>query len=423
MSTSGTAPQATSSTAPKKPPWWRRIAFWLAIAVCLAGFAVLFVYGPQWIDGIRAGQLGKDDGPKATVVAGFRTALAAVLVGVVGLLTLYFTAATYRQNRAKDQAQFELAQKQFLHAEGVQAANEARAQEQFNLAQEQFQHTQTVQAASETRAQEQYELSQESQITDRYVKAVGLLSETGIDAQTTRLAGVYALERIMRDSTKDHATIVQLLAAFVRRSSPAFVLEGESKGLPTVAPIPDDAAAALMVIGNRPERPEDFQIDLTSTFLGHLRLNDTNFEHADFSRSDLSNSVMEGANFRRARFTGAKLDHVSANGVDLTSAHLESARLCYSDLTSAKLGYAYLRDADLAGAILKDADLTGAYLIDAALMKEDGTGLTLVSVEQLLTTQITSWSRMPDALKENPELKPHLAKCEEDYLKGSPRTS
>ncbi|MFF5307656.1 hypothetical protein ACFY5F_50800 [Streptomyces sp. NPDC013161] len=71
--------------------------------------------------------------------------------------------------------------------------------------------------------------------------AGALLSEIGAEAETIRLAGVYALERIMRDSEKDHATIVQLLAAFIRRGSP-MPKRVEEKSDPVV---PDDVKAAL----------------------------------------------------------------------------------------------------------------------------------------------------------------------------------
>jgi hypothetical protein len=223
----------------------------------------------------------------------------------------------------------------------------------------------------------------------------------------------------MRDSEKDHATIVQLLASFIRRGSP--MPKGVEENSDPV--VPDDVKAALMVIGNRPARQEDFRIDLANTCLRHLSLSDTNFEEADFSGSDLSYSVMLSTNFRRARFSDASLCYVVAHGVDLDSSRLQGANLYHSDLTDAKLGYAYLRKADLTAVTLKGADMAGASLVDTVLMAMDGCNAATISVEQLLTMEITSWTALPDAYKDNQQLGLHIAKCDEDYVTGTPRLS
>jgi hypothetical protein len=61
-----------------------------------------------------------------------------------------------------------------------------------------------------------YRLTQQGQITDRYTKAI---EQLGSDKLDVRLGGVYALERIARDSERDHATVVEVLIAFVRAHS------------------------------------------------------------------------------------------------------------------------------------------------------------------------------------------------------------
>ena len=60
------------------------------------------------------------------------------------------------------------------------------------------------------------ELTEQGQITDRYTKAV---EQLGSDKPDVRLGGIYALERIARDSAKDHPTVVEVLAAFIREHS------------------------------------------------------------------------------------------------------------------------------------------------------------------------------------------------------------
>src|SRR5689334_64926 len=59
-------------------------------------------------------------------------------------------------------------------------------------------------------------LSREGQVTDRYTKAI---EQLGSDKLDVRIGGIYALERIARDSAKDHPTVMEVLTAFVREHS------------------------------------------------------------------------------------------------------------------------------------------------------------------------------------------------------------
>jgi len=52
-----------------------------------------------------------------------------------------------------------------------------------------------------------YRLNQQGHVTHRYTKAIDQLGSTGLDV---RLAAIYALERIMTDSGRDHPTIVEV---------------------------------------------------------------------------------------------------------------------------------------------------------------------------------------------------------------------
>src|SRR3954465_8135513 len=60
-------------------------------------------------------------------------------------------------------------------------------------------------------------LSEQGQITDRYTNAV---TNLGSDTVDVRLGGIYALQRIMTDSSRDQSTVVRVLSAFVRVHTP-----------------------------------------------------------------------------------------------------------------------------------------------------------------------------------------------------------
>src|SRR2546425_4452568 len=55
--------------------------------------------------------------------------------------------------------------------------------------------------------------TQEGQITDRFTKAITQLGDTNL---AVRLGGIYALERIAKDSASDHGSVMEVLTAFVR---------------------------------------------------------------------------------------------------------------------------------------------------------------------------------------------------------------
>ena len=61
-----------------------------------------------------------------------------------------------------------------------------------------------------------FTLSREGQVTDRYTKAI---EQLGSDKLDVRIGGIYALERVARDSARDHPTVMEVLTAFIREHS------------------------------------------------------------------------------------------------------------------------------------------------------------------------------------------------------------
>lgn len=65
--------------------------------------------------------------------------------------------------------------------------------------------------------QRTHDLTEQGLVTGRYTAAI---EQLGSDKLDIRLGGVYALERIARDSARDHPTVMDVLAAFVTRAFP-----------------------------------------------------------------------------------------------------------------------------------------------------------------------------------------------------------
>jgi len=167
-------------------------------------------------------------------------------------------------------------------------------------------------------AQRTVELTEQGQVTDRYSKAIEQLgSDKGLDV---RIGGIYALERIAHDSPRDHPTIMEVLAAFIREHSREQWPPDEegAEPRPECATRPD-VQAAITVIGRRTVRYDS---------------------QADLHGADL---------------TGAKLTGANLTGADLTGAKLTGANLRFANLTDANLTDANLTDANLHAANLTDA--------------------------------------------------------------------
>ena len=117
--------------------------------------------------------------------------------------------------------------------------------------------------------------AEEGQITERFTRAI---EQLGDDKMAIRLGGIYALERLAKDSEKDHGPIMEVLTAYVRENAPARErdLEEEKTGffLPTT-----DIQAILTVIGRRETTGNNRRNDPLN--LTHTQLYGANLKGAD----------------------------------------------------------------------------------------------------------------------------------------------
>ena len=219
------------------------------------------------------------------------------------------------------------------------------------------------------------ELTEQGQVTDRYTKAIEQLgADKSLDV---RIGGIYALERVARDSPRDHPTVMEVLAAFVREHSREQWPPVKPEAEPPRRTTRPDVQAAVTVIGRRNLEHDRLAINLADADLPYVDLGGANLDGATLSganliRAKLIIANLRGANLnlanlRGARLRGADLSGADLSGADLTGADLSSAILNGADLVIAILTSADLHNADLRNAILTDADLTGAGLSSAGL--------------------------------------------------------
>jgi hypothetical protein len=88
---------------------------------------------------------------------------------------------------------------------------------QLGISREQLEVVRQQALESARQAHEQLAVIREGQITERFTRAI---EQLGSDKLEVRLGGIFALERIAKDSEPDRWAIADSLVAFVRRQAP-----------------------------------------------------------------------------------------------------------------------------------------------------------------------------------------------------------
>jgi len=247
-------------------------------------------------------------------------------------------------------------------------------------------------------------VSQEGQITERFTRAVDQL---GNDDPAVRLGGIYALERIARDSERDHRPAMEVLTALVRRSSPR---AGTVAGTPSAAPagIATETQAILSILGRR-EAAWDGEgcLNLTRTNVAGANLTGANLTNICFGGADLTSASLVDANLRGVNLVSADLSGANLDGAALIDARLNQATLTEANLTQADLTGASLVDADLRRTILDRAILRQATLLNATfettiLFGADLSGASGLTSKQLDGAVLDNGTMLPVGLRASP---------------------
>jgi hypothetical protein len=186
------------------------------------------------------------------------------------------------------------------------------------------------------------------------------------------LGGIYALERIARDSEKDHWTIIEVLTAYVRehaqwKQEHQEQADKDKKELDyswmSAPPPSQDIQAILTVIGRRSlqhETGKPYRLDLREVNLRRASFERGNFATADFVGAHLERAHFRGADGSNADFGGAFLEDTDFRGAKLTTANLETS----------------LKGTDFR----EGTDLTGANVTQKAIDQANGDHSTILPV-------------------------------------------
>ncbi len=174
-----------------------------------------------------------------------------------------------------------------------------------------------------------YALNRAGQLTDRFTKAIEQLGHKELDV---RLGGIYALERIARDSKQDHPQVVEVLTAFVREHAP-LDRDAEDPDPESGWQTPEtDVQAVLTVLGRR-------KVSHETEPPPWLDLAETNLHRAILFEARFRRAGLRGARLRGAHFVRADLSESYLGGTDLRWANLrETNRATQISATPTSMG-------------------------------------------------------------------------------------
>jgi len=342
--------------------------------IALLAYAVLAVTVlPGWIVSISGAKA--DENHRLDAIANTRSALLGVLTPLVVAIGAVAAFLNYRETSAQNKRTYELSQ----------------------------------QALAETQRQnrETLDVTRRGQLTDRFTKAIEQLGQTDEDKLDIRLGGIYALERIAKESAELHGPVMEILTAFLREHSREPVNEvtaafESDQSIPAGADprLLADFQAILTVLGRRSvgHDPDGFRLDLRGAVMPGAVFTGGQFRMALVTRARLQKATFRRAELEAASFFWAELERADFVDSQLQRATFNFSKLHGAVFTRAQLQGAYFQGAELEGAFFKHADLEGAIFGGRSkprIHRFDALGLTW---EQLREARNVDTAILPDYL-------------------------
>ncbi len=193
------------------------------------------------------------------------------------------------------------------------------------------------------------------------------------DRPEMRVAGVAAIEGLAMAFPIQRQTLVGVLAGFVRERSRERTATRKS--------VPADIDAALWAIS---------RLNSTSKIPYTVDLTESALSHAVLPRIDLRNAVLSGANLAGAVLTEARLDGVictraNLSNADCSSASMRSLRGDAIDAQGCKFVRAYLGWGSVTFGDFRKADFSGARIENMLMSCSDMRGTSFENAEIVAT--------------------------------------
>jgi Pentapeptide repeats (8 copies) len=261
------------------------MAYTLLVLVLISAFVVAYEWSPWWIDGARPRKLSAKD--ETIALATDRDEVLKIVAGFAGAVAVLYTIRRHNIDRRT------------------------------------LETTQRSVVITQQRDAETVRLTTEAQMTDRYIKAIGLLASERPDE---RLGGIYEQwdsgRRGLGRRRHDQGAIPLYLSG-----------ESQSQGIDFGRRLPWPSQSKRCVPGEGEFNP----CGLYRSNLNNARFDNANLTGAQLTRAGLKGASLRGANLTGADLTDAELTFVSFDGADLTGVTLVRNAIRFTNWTDGPL--------------------------------------------------------------------------------------
>ncbi len=241
------------------------------------------------------------------------------------------------------------------------------------------------------------EVSQEGQITERFTRAIDQLGAAHSDGRKNlevRLGAIYALERIAKDSPKDHWSIMEVLTAYVRENSQWNPdTKNPNEDLPTPG---HDIQAIINVIGRRNTKNDRERLDLSFTNLKNIIISNGNFNHCNltnsyltntrtndsyFNHADFSHSILNGLISKRTRFKNVSFFTTEMNQTRFLRCFFNDAEILCSSIKDSRINECIFKNSEISRTKFNYSTISNSELQEAELVDVIAIGATLTQID------------------------------------------
>ena len=218
-------------------------------------------------------------------------------------------------------------------------------------------------------------ITESGQITDRYSKAIEQLGDR--ENVSVRIGGLYALQRIAKDSEADLPTIQNVIANFIRRP-PYKVIEvtedSHSEDVPKHRDCPDLHVAIEIFQSLRSEKyplPHLQRSNLSFFDLQKINFSGLNMDQSSFDHSFLAQVSFDNCQLQFANFSYSDLTEVTIKNSNIFRGIFSNSITRWNYFKNSNLQATFWTNCQLESAVFQLCNLNLAHLSDSHLKYTD----------------------------------------------------
>ena len=234
----------------------------------------------------------------------------------------------------------------------------------------------TLNVAEQTaKATEQNTKTAKENITDQRIS----LATEQLDNKnpSTRLNGIFSLEKIAKDSEEEREKIMQILSTRIRELAPRDIKKENQMSWGTLASKNTQALFPYLWIPfiERQKQHEDIEniikaLSNIRRMYPNERLIVCNLHGTDLSGVSLFGFNLVNFNILNSNLTSANLGSVNLTGAYISSSNLNGANFSFANLTNVIFKWSNFEDTRLNGADVSNADFEGVTQLTSEQIKE-----------------------------------------------------